>query len=251
MLVLLPPSEGKARPAAGEPVDLAALVHADVLTRTREVVLDKLTRLAAGNPAVARRRLDLSAAQQDELDLDAALRSAPAAPAADVYTGVLYERLGLPDLTPEQQAPVLIASALWGVVAPQDRIPAYRLSMGADLPRTPGLATVWKPALARALRPDGLVVDARSGPYAAAWPGGPGTDLLAVRAFLVAPDGSRKVISHMAKRVRGDVVRVLLTTRPDARTPADVLEAVTRAGLPAELTPAKRGHTLDVLEYQA
>jgi uncharacterized protein len=246
VLVLLPPSEGKARPAAGDPVDLASLVHADRLTRTREAVLDKLTRVATGNPRLALRRLDLSPAQLGDVEQDAVLRSAPAAPAAEVYTGVLFERLRLPSLTPEQQAPVLIASALWGVVRAGDRIPAYRLSIGADLPRTPGLATFWKPALAKALPGEGLVVDARSGGYAAAWPATAGT--VAIRAFGVAADGSRTVVSHMAKAVRGDVVRALLTQRPDARTPQDVLEVVTAAGMDAELVPAKRGHTLDVLD---
>ena len=63
------------------------------------------------------------------------------APAADVYSGVLYDALGLPDLRerdPEAyrraHESVLVFSALWGVLRPGDRIPHYRCSAGVKLP---------------------------------------------------------------------------------------------------------------------
>jgi cytoplasmic iron level regulating protein YaaA (DUF328/UPF0246 family) len=43
--------------------------------------------------------------------VDAELRGAPAAPAAAVYSGVLYDRLGLAELSAAAQENVLIASA--------------------------------------------------------------------------------------------------------------------------------------------
>lgn len=249
VLVLLAPSEGKARPAAGAPVDLAALAYPE-LTARRERLLDTLAKLSAGPHNKALAALGLSAGQVGELELDAGLRDAPAATAAEIYTGVLYQRLRLAELAVAERAPVLIASALWGVLRPDDRIPAYRLAIGARLPRIRSLAAWWKPALTAVLPDGGLVVDLRSGAYAAAWTP-TRADVVAVRGFVVAADGSRKPVSHMAKRVRGDVARVLLTTRPDARTPLDVAEAVTAAGLRAELQPARRGFTLDVLESTA
>jgi hypothetical protein len=45
VLVLLPPSEGKAAPAAGDPVDLAALAY-PALTPQRERLLRKFKGLA-------------------------------------------------------------------------------------------------------------------------------------------------------------------------------------------------------------
>ena len=97
--------------------------------------------------------------------------SAPAGPAAAVYTGVLYDRLRLPELPKRAQGRVLIASALWGVLRPADRIPYYRFSAKARLDGIGGLAAFWRPALAAALPDkDGtLVVDMRSGAYSAAW----------------------------------------------------------------------------------
>jgi cytoplasmic iron level regulating protein YaaA (DUF328/UPF0246 family) len=161
---------------------------------------------------------------------NAALREAPAAPAREVYTGVLYERLGLADLPSER---VLIFSALWGVVRPDDRIPAYKLSMGASLPRLPGLASFWRPHLTKALRHDGLVLDARSGPYSAAWRA---PRSMTVRAF--TPDG--KTVSHMVKATRGEVARIVLQHEPE--TAEDVLELVRAAGYEAALS----GGSLDV-----
>lgn len=119
---------------------------------------------------------------------------------------------------------MLVASALWGVVALDDRIPAYRLSIGARIPslaRT-GLAAYWKPALAKALpdEPGALVVDMRSGGYAAAWRPRHAT-LVEVKASTA--DG--QPISHMAKAVRGTVTRELLKARATATMPEDVATA--------------------------
>jgi cytoplasmic iron level regulating protein YaaA (DUF328/UPF0246 family) len=227
VLVLLPPSEGKTAPAAGAPLDLAALAHPE-LTKARERILNTLIRVSGGREATALKALGLSKAQAGELALNRGLRTAPAAPAATVYTGVLYERLQLPELPAAARERVLIASALWGVVRPDDRIPAYRLSIGARLPRTPNLASFWRPHLTRALPDAGLVVDLRSGPYAAAWTPRR-AERVSVRAF--TPDG--KVVSHMVKAVRGDVARVLLQS--PAETPDEIADVVARAGYEVRL----------------
>jgi len=256
MLVLLPPSEGKTAPLAGDPFDPAALVHAGTLGPTREKVLAALEKLCGGR---SRRRalelLGLSAGLAGEVDRDLGLRTAPAAPAAEVYTGVLYQHLDLVSLSArarERAAErVLIASALWGVVRLEDRIPAYRLSMGATLPslrRT--LAATWKPVLAAALPDEGLVVDLRSGGYAAAWQPKAAT-VVAVRAFTESAGGARKPISHMAKATRGDVARLVAQARSDPKDPEALATLVERSGRIVELgAPAKAGApwSLDVID---
>ena len=238
MLILLPPSEGKTAPASGDPVDLGSLAYADALTAKRERVLAALVRTSSGKQrGRALKALGLSAGQAGELDRNTALQTAPAAPAAEVYTGVLYERLRLPELPAEAQRQVLIASALWGVVAPGDRIPAYRLSISARLPRLAGLAAYWRPALATALPDDGLVVDLRSGGYAAAWAPKRAT-VVSVRGF--TPEG--KVVSHFVKAIRGDVARALLLAPEVPVTPEDVAGIARAAGLEVALN----GTNLDV-----
>lgn len=243
MLVLLPPSEGKTTPESGAPLDLGTLAYAEQLGPQREALLDALEKLARAPRKAAVRKLGVSAGQAGEVDVDGGLRVAPAAPAATVYTGVLYDRLGLPGLSVRAQGRVLIASALWGVVRPGDRIPYYRFSAKARLDRIGAPAAFWRPALAAAL-PDEegeLIVDMRSGAYAAAWKPRRAT-LLAVRAFSQA-DGERKPVSHMAKAVRGEVARALLRSRRTPRDPAAAAEIAAAAGFEVELD----GANLDVI----
>jgi cytoplasmic iron level regulating protein YaaA (DUF328/UPF0246 family) len=243
MLVLLPPSEGKSAPATGAPVDLEELAFAAALTERRQKLLAALEALDRVSVKRAVAMLGLSPGQSSEIAVDVALRGAPAAPAADVYSGVLYDHLRLAVLPARAQKQVLIASALWGVVRPQDRIPYYRLSAQARLTKVGPLASFWRQALAAAL-PDEegeLVVDMRSGTYAAAWKPKQAT-LLAVRAFS-EEGGKRKPISHMAKAVRGDVARALLEAKKAPADPEGAAALAAAAGFTVELTP---GH-LDVI----
>ncbi|HVQ60066.1 MAG TPA: peroxide stress protein YaaA [Solirubrobacterales bacterium] len=236
MLILLPPSEGKIAPAKGPRLDLDSLAHPEELGERRAALLDALEAL----PALPRERaveaLGVSKGQAGEVDVDAELRRAPAAPAAEVYAGVLYERLRLPELPAAARKRVLIASALWGVVRPGDRIPYYRLSAKARLDGIGPLAAWWRPALREALpdRAGELVVDMRSGAYAAAWKPKQAT-LLAVRAF-TEQGGRRKPVSHMAKAVRGEIARALLEAKKAPADPEGAAEIAAAAGFEVELS---------------
>lgn len=229
VLVLLPPSEGKTAPAAGPPVDLARLSHA-VLTDHRRTVLAALATVSARPDALA--TLGVGPGLAREVAANTRLVEAPAARAAEVYTGVLYAAAGLAGLEGPARAAaerrVRIVSALWGVLTPEDAVPAYRLSMGTDLPGVGPLARAWRPQLAAALADDArerVVVDCRSAAYAAAWSppaGGPGW--VTVRVV----DAAGKVISHHAKHTRGVLARHLVT-RAGAE-PATVADVVASAG---------------------
>lgn len=183
MLILLPPSEGKTAPGRGKPVDLTKLAFPE-LTRAREALL---------TPEWKR---------------------APAAPAEKVYTGVLYQALDMATLAPAARAylrrSVLIFSALWGVVGLGDRIPAYKLPAG------PGTGTYWRRHLPAPLEKKlgrGLVLDLRSGPYAAMWKPSGKHALIRV---LHEREGRRVVVSHFNKATKGRLVRdlALSGTRP-------------------------------------
>jgi cytoplasmic iron level regulating protein YaaA (DUF328/UPF0246 family) len=222
MRILLPPSEGKARPEGGGPVELEALVFGSELRGKREALIAAL---------------------------DPGLRRAPAAPAAEVYTGVLYGRLALGGLSaaPRRRAAkrVLIASALWGFVRLEDRIPYYKLPPSTKLDDIGPLAAWWRAALADAM-PDEegeTIVDMRSGAYQAMWKPRRAR-LLAVRAFR-EEKGGRVAVSHMAKAVRGDVARALLLARREPKTADEVAAAAAEAGFKVELTPS----SLDVIVW--
>ncbi len=208
MLILLPPSEGKTEPEAGEQVDLGSLAFSEELGERREQLLDAF---------------------------DPGLRTAPAAPGAEVYTGVLFKRLELPMLTAKARRQVLIASALWGLVRPDDRIPYYKFPPKTRLEGIGVPAAFWRPALAEAV-PDEegeLIVDMRSGAYRSFWKPKHAT-LLAVRAF-TEQGGERKAVSHMAKAVRGDIARVLLQAKKPPKDPAGAAAVAESAGFTVEV----------------
>jgi len=220
MLVLLPPSEGKTAPARGRPIDLEKLVHAGALGPARERVLRAV---------------------------DAGLLTAPAAPARSVYTGVLFQALELDALPRRARNRVLIASGLWGVVRPDDRIPAYKLPIATKVAGLGPLASLWRPALTEVLPDRGLVLDLRSGGYATAWRPQRAT-VVSVRGFSEKRGGERTVISHMVKRIRGEVARHVLSAETPPRTADAVAEIAEAAGLRVELGGAGRERTLDVIE---
>jgi cytoplasmic iron level regulating protein YaaA (DUF328/UPF0246 family) len=232
-MLLLPPSEGKTpAPDGAAPVNLDALVHPE-LTARREQVLAELARVSARPDAVS--ILGVTEGLADEVARNTGLHTAPSGRAAEVYTGVLYAAAGLATLPDgaarRAHASVLTFSGLWGVVAPGDRIPAYRLSMGVGLPDAGRLATFWKPVLAGVLdaRAAGdVVVDCRSATYVAAWrprtTGDGAAEWVEVRV-LRETDGKRTVVSHNAKHTRGVLAGHLLRREHEARTSEDVLKA--------------------------
>ena len=240
MLILLPPSESKANRRRGRPAD-AATWSFPALAATRERVAAALVETSRSPDAAA--LLGVSDGLLDEVARNLTLTTAPATPAAEVYTGVLYDALDLASLDTAARRRanrwLVVVSALHGAVRPGDRITAYRLSMGATLPGLGPLARVWRPALESvlpAVAGRGVVVDCRSAAYAAAWR--PGADL-ASRWVQVRVPGA----SHLAKHTRGLVARHLCEAGVTARSVpalADVvagafdtdLHAPVRAGAP-------------------
>jgi len=246
VLILLPPSEGKAAPRRGKPLDLAAL-SAPGLTPSRERVLDALVTLCSGDPATAAAALEVPKTQLDLVDLNASVRTAPTARADAVYSGVLYDALGLASLSPGARrratARVRVTSSLFGLVAPADRIPAYRLSGDAVLPGLGTVAGVWRDALGPEITDlvgDGLLVDLRSGMYAAFWrPAGLGR--VATVRVLHDVAGRRQVVSHFNKATKGRIVRALLESGANPRTPVRLAEALRDLGWAVEVTDGKSG----------
>lgn len=232
VLILLPPSEGKASEGNGPgPAELSF----PKLDRSRKRVISALVKASRRRDALD--VLGLSPGQRDELAKNLVIKEAATLTAAELYTGVLYDNLGLATLSPEArqraQDAVLIFSGLWGVLRIGDRIPPYRLSMGVNLPPLGGLATFWRPAITAELdKLPGLAVDMRSATYAGAWKAG--ARGVAVRVF-----SQGKVVSHMAKATRGEIARALLESGSDPATPDDLAKVLEDLGYAVRLTPGK------------
>jgi uncharacterized protein len=234
VLLLLPPSETKAPGGDGPPLDLTALT-APELTGVRTELAEALVKLAGDVPA-ARAALGLSAKQDTEIARNGELWTSATRPAIERYTGVLYDALDVGTMTRAQRARagrrLAVGSALFGLVRAEDPIPAYRLSAGSSLPGLPTLRTMWKPALSQVLTSiDELVVDLRSGSYAALAPV-PGAVTLEVLSE--RPDGSRSVVSHFNKAHKGRVARLLALSTAEPSDVVRLRSLLRRAGLHVE-----------------
>ena len=234
MLVLLPPSETKHPGGDGPPLDLTALA-APALTPVRTELVEALVTIADDVPA-SRAALGLSPKQDEEIERNAALWTAPTLPALQRYTGVLYDALDVASLTRAQRARadrrLAVGSALFGVVGGADAVPAYRLSAGSSLPGLPTLRAVWKPALSPVLAAvDGLVVDLRSGSYAAL---APVAGAVTLQVLSERPDGSRSVVSHFNKAHKGRVARLLASSTAEPDDVVGLRRLLRRAGLHVE-----------------
>ncbi|MFW6775406.1 peroxide stress protein YaaA [Nocardioides sp. CPCC 205120] len=254
MLILLPPSEGKAAPARGKPLDLATLSFPS-LTPAREQVIDALVDLCSGNERHAAEVLGLGATLADLVPHDAAIRSAPTARAELVYTGVLFEALDAPTLDAgarRRLRRVLVTSSLLGLVRLGDRIPSYRLGGDVSLPGVGPVAGVWREHLGQVVEAEvgrGLLVDLRSSTYAAFWrPEGDVAARTATVRVLHEHEGERKVVSHFNKATKGRIVRSVLTDGGDPRTPARFAEQLRDLGWNVEEQESgPRGTRLDVV----
>ena len=267
MLILLPPSEGKAAPRRGKPLDLSTLSFPG-LGPTRERVLAALVHLCSGDhdPALpmqnevlddlAARTLGIGSTQRELLDLNRRLRSSPTARADRVYTGVLYDALDAASLSPAAKrragTRLAITSSLFGLVRPGDRIPAYRLSGDTSLPGLGPVASAWRPVLGPAVEDavgDGLLVDLRSTTYAAFWrpPASIGARIATVRV-LHETGGRRQVVSHFNKASKGRIVRGVLEDGANPRTPAALADLLRDLGWKVEeAEPGRGGTRLDVV----
>jgi cytoplasmic iron level regulating protein YaaA (DUF328/UPF0246 family) len=193
-VILLPPSEGKATGGTGRGWSAGTMAHADLDRARREVLR------AARSVGATRLR-------------------APTLPAMERYTGVLYQGLAwgtLPGAARRRgEAQVRIASGLWGLVAPADPIPAYRLKMSASLDGLGRLSTWWRPRLAPVVADltDGRVVwDLLPNEHAAAmdWTAAQPARRVTVRFV----DAEGRTVSHWNKLLKGSLVRWVLTECP-------------------------------------
>ncbi len=144
-----------------------------------------------------------------------------------------------------------ISSALWGLVRPDDLIPAYRLSAGVTLPDVGRLSAAWRGEVSAVLNSaEGLVIDLRSSAYTAL---GPLSRAAAERSVVVRVlqerDGTRTVVSHSNKATKGRIARSLLSSRRTPGDPDELRADLTRAGFrvePVAFTHG-RGAVLDVI----
>ena len=226
-LILLPPSEGKAPGGDGPPWSAGSM--AVDLDRQRATVLTALRRAMREDEVSRARLLDVKGkALAAATATDLAVRRAPTLPAIERYTGVLYDALDARSLTRAErrrlEASVVIFSGLWGLVAPGDPIPDYKLKMGARLGSLGVLSAWWRDDLTTrlaSLAAGRRVWNLLPNEHAAAWRPPAELSQWSVRFLDRAPDGGLVAVSHRNKALKGALVR-FLTAHPSAE-PEDLV----------------------------
>jgi hypothetical protein len=197
------------------------------LTATRAAILGALIETSARRDALD--RLRVGPALMEEVVRNARLRDLPAMPALRVYRGVVHAGLDAGGLSPAARRrgsrSLVIASSLWGLLRPSDRIPPYRLHICSRLVGLDSLEPTWRrvlPAvLAEAAGPRGVIVDLRSTSYqAAGTPAGLGTPTVTIR--VAADSDGRSPGNVIVKRVRGQAARWLLESGENPRDPVEL-----------------------------
>lgn len=241
MLILLPPSEGKAERRRGSTLDLQTL-SSPSLNTARAAVLSAAaeTSRTPGAASVLKVSPGLSA----EIRRNTELWTSPTLPAARLYTGVLYDALDLDSLDPASRrranARIMVTSAMFGVVRLTDRIPPYRLSMGVNLPGVGPLARFWREPLVAALADlprRGVVLDTRSSTYAAAWAPTPGSPQADGWTHVTVPGAT-----HMAKYTRGLVARAVVRSAAEPSSPRDLADLLSEH-FEVSLAPPSNGRS--------
>ncbi|MCB0959735.1 MAG: peroxide stress protein YaaA [Acidimicrobiales bacterium] len=200
-LVLIPPSEGKAEGGDGPPWAAGTM--------------------AVDGLAPMRRQLGRALGAKDPA------RRAPTMVAIERYTGVLYKELDARSLRAPARRRLdrstFVVSGRWGLVAPTDPIPHYKLKMSASVPPLGKLSTWWRPGLTAALAPlvaRRLVWDLLPIEHSAAVAWG---DLApAERVTVRFEDARGATVSHWNKLLKGSLVRWLAET---GATEVEALEA--------------------------
>ncbi len=226
MLIIVPSSETKREPPKrGKHVALEALSFPE-LTAMRTRVLDALIETSASPDALS--RLLVGPSFLDEVDRNVRLRSVAVRPVLDVYSGTLHGGLDAATLSAGAKrraaTRLVVASALWGLLRPADRIPPYRMNICARLIGLDQPESAWREVLpgvlAQAGGKRGVILDTRAASYQAlGMPSG-----LSERTVTLHVDaaGGGRAGNVFTKRVRGEAARFLLESGEDPRTPAEL-----------------------------
>lgn len=250
MLLLLPPSETK-RDGGDEPPLVLERLSFPALAGPRAAALDATIGLAADADAMMR-ALKLGPRQSAEVERNRRVRDAPTMPAIDRYTGVLYDALDAATLDAAARAHatrhVAVHSALFGLVAAGDGIPAYRLSHDSRLPGL-RLRRLWREPIAAELDAvGGLIVDLRSEGYGELGPAPARRDAVFVRVVSIDERGRRRALNHFNKRAKGLFTRALLEDRAELADRDDLIDWARGRGFRLESgAPDARSHEVELV----
>lgn len=207
LVLLLPPSEGKASGGAGRWRPTSG-TFGRRLGDGRRQVIEALagTDLGPKHLGVSGELLARATAATEAI----VAGKARALPAHERYTGVVWEHVDPATLDDERRRRVLVPSALLGLVAATDPAPDHRLKFDVSLPGIGRLDRFWRPVTTDALRarPAATFVDLLPNEHRAAVD----LDALATRSrkHTLVRTAFLGATGHDAKAVKGELARHLL-----------------------------------------
>ena len=148
LVVLVPPSEGKAEGGHGRWQPASGTFGRRLGTTRREVIE------ALGRTTLTEQKLQAKGGlYQRATQANAAVATGTARrlPAHQRYTGVVWEHLGPTTLEPHERTRILVPSALLGLVSAEDPVPDHRLKFDVSLDGIGRLDRHWRPHLTEAL----------------------------------------------------------------------------------------------------
>lgn len=221
-LILLPPSEAKTPGGRGAPWTPGRM-RIDALDDERLTVANALSDALIERTVEPAELFGVAGENLDRaIAVNTSLLTSGTTTAMRRYSGVLFGELDVAglDTTAKRRLSrqVLIVSGLFGLVAPSDPLPDYKLKMGSTLPRIGRLATWWKPRLTAALAPEihrRVVWDLLPGEHAAAWAPDNASMRHRIRVRFLDNVGTTRTpkystVSHWNKLLKGALVRYLL-----------------------------------------
>lgn len=234
LLILIPPSEGKASGGDGPPLDIDSLSFA-ALNPTRLRIAKGLAQIS-GRPRSSKKLLGVKGAALEKANAEnASLEESPILPAIGRYTGVMYDSISFQSLDRTAREAfdrsVVIMSGLFGILQPSDMIPAYKLKMGAALLRHRTCAAIWKPLISSELAATagyGVIWDLLPGEHRAAWNplAVPHEARFTVKFAERTAGGQLKTVTHLSKLLKGALLRHLVSNSAEASTTDSALRLV-------------------------
>lgn len=211
LVILLPPSEGKAPGGGRPPWRSGSGLFGRRLAGHRTAVAEALAAAGGGDAKL----LGVSGAHLDRARAaNTSCLGAPTLPAWRRFTGVVWEHLdpaGLDAAAAARAASsVVVVSALCGLSGFADPVPDHRLKMSARLDGLGGLAGHWRDPLSSALNDfcaGRLVIDLLPSEHAAAWT--PEPNRFDIAAVDLVDDAGRRA-GHAAKAAKGALTRALV-----------------------------------------
>ena len=251
-IILLPPSESKDSAHGRTKLKLNDLAFPE-LAKIRADILAELIRVCNGPAKSARQILGVSEKQQWEIERNQQLMQSAVAPAWQIYTGVLYDALSFETLTKSQQTKLekmaFVQSALFGLIAIGNHMPAYRLSGDCNLPKRGALTKVWALACSEALAStNDFVVDLRSGIYQKLGPLPKDCDAVIPKIMQRMPAGPPKVVSHHNKATKGRIVRAIAQSPRTVNAVDSLAEVVSELGAEVEIQKSEKLGQATVLQ---